>query len=62
MKFEKTYFYEFNAKFKEIFDDVEVAAKSEKPSNLKSMEVTSVRFLKASIKQAKEKGKDGQKP
>ena len=23
MKFEKTYFYEFNAKFKEIFDDVE---------------------------------------
>jgi hypothetical protein len=62
MKFEKTYFYEFNAQFKEIFDDVEVAAKSEKPSNLKSMEVTSVRFLKASIKQAKEKGKDGQKP
>jgi hypothetical protein len=62
MKFEKTYFYEFNAKFKEIFDDVEVAAKSEKPSNLKSMEVTSVRFLKSSIKQAKEKGKDGQKP
>lgn len=62
MKFEKTYFYEFNAKFKEIFDDVEVAAKSEKPSNLKSMEITSVRFLKASIKQAKEKGKDGQKP
>ena len=62
MKFEKTYFYEFNAKFKEIFDDVEVAAKSEKPSNLKSMEVTSVRFLKYSIKQAKEKGKDGQKP
>ena len=62
MKFEKTYFYEFNAKFKEIFDDVEVAAKSEKPSNLKSMEVTSVRFLKASIKQAKEKRKDGQKP
>lgn len=62
MKFEKTYFYEFNAQFKEIFDDAEVAAKSEKPSNLKSMEVTSVRFLKASIKQAKEKGKDGQKP
>lgn len=62
MKFEKTYFYEFNAKFKEIFDDVESAAKSEKPSNLKSMEVTSVRFLKSSIKQAKEKGKDGQKP
>jgi hypothetical protein len=62
MKFEKTYFYEFNAQFKEIFDDVEVAAKSEKPSNLKSMEVTSVRFLKSSIKQAKEKGKDGQKP
>ena len=62
MKFEKTYFYEFNAKFKDIFDDVEVAAKSEKPSNLKSMEVTSVRFLKSSIKQAKEKGKDGQKP
>ena len=56
MKFEKTYFYEFNAQFKEIFDDVEVAAKSEKPSNLKSMEVTSVRFLKSSIKQAKEKG------
>ena len=62
MKFEKTYFYEFNAQFKEIFDDVEVAAKSEKPSNLKSMEVTSLRFLKSSIKQAKEKGKDGQKP
>ena len=62
MKFEKTYFYEFNAQFKEIFDDVEVAAKSEKPSNLKSIEVTSVRFLKSSIKQAKEKGKDGQKP
>ena len=62
MKFEKTYFYEFNAQFKEIFDDVEVAAKSEEPSNLKSMEVTSVRFLKSSIKQAKEKGKDGQKP
>ena len=62
MKFEKTYFYEFNAQFNEIFDDVEVAAKSEKPSNLKSMEVTSIRFLKSSIKQAKEKGKDGQKP
>ena len=62
MKFEKIYFYEFNAKFKEFFDDVEVAAKSEKPSNLKSMEVTNVRFLKASIKPVKEKGKDGQKP
>ena len=62
MKFEKTYFYEFNAQFKEIFDDVEVAAKSEKPSNLKSMEVTSVRFLKSRIKQAKDKGTDGQKP
>ena len=62
MKFEKTYFYEFNAKFKEIFDDVEVAAKSEKPSNLKSMEVTSVRFLKSSIKQVKEKEKDGKNP
>ena len=62
MKFEKTYFYEFNAKFKEIFDDVEVAAKSEKPRDLKSMEVTNVRFLKSSIKPVKEKGKDGQKP
>ena len=62
MKFEKTYFYEFNAKFKEIFDDVEVAAKSEKPRDLKSMEVTSVRFLKSIIKPVKEKGKDGQKP
>ena len=62
MKFEKIYFYEFNAKFKEIFDDVELAVKSEKPSNLKSMEVTNVRFLKASIKPVKEKGKDGQKP
>ena len=62
MKFEKTYFYEFNAKFKEIFDDVEVAAKSEKPSELKSMEVTSVRFLKSSIKQVKEKEKDGKNP
>lgn len=62
MKFEKIYFYEFNAKFKDIFDSAEDAAKSEKPSNLKSVEVTSVRFLKASIKQAKEKGKDGQKP
>lgn len=62
MKFEKIYFYEFNAKFKDIFDDVESAAKSEKPRDLKSMDVTSVRFLKSSIKPVKEKGKDGQKP
>ena len=62
MKFEKIYFYEFNAKFKQVFDDVEIAAKSEKPSDLKSMEVTNIRFLKASIKPVKEKGKDGQKP
>jgi hypothetical protein len=59
MKFEKTYFYEFNAKFKEIFDDVEVAAKSEKPKDLKSMEVTSVRFLKSNIKPVNKKEKNG---
>lgn len=59
MKFEKTYFYEFNAKFKEIFDSAEKAALSEKPSDLKSMEVTNVRFLKASVKQVKQKEKDG---
>lgn len=62
MKFEKIYFYEFNANFKEIFDDVEIAAKSEKPRDLKSMEVTNVRFLKSSIKPVKEKGKDGKNP
>jgi len=59
MKFEKTYFYEFNAKFKEIFDNAEKAALSEKPSDLKSMEVTNIRFLKASVKQVKQKDKDG---
>ena len=59
MKFEKIYFYEFNAKFKEIFDDVELAAKSEKPRDLKSMEVTSVRFLKSSIKPVNKKEKNG---
>ena len=59
MKFEKTYFYEFNAKFKEIFDDVEIAAKSEKPKDLKSMEVTSVRFLKSNIKPVNKKEKNG---
>jgi len=59
MKFDKTYFYEFNAKFKEIFDDVEVAAKSEKPRDLKSMEVTNVRFLKSNIKPVNKKEKNG---
>ncbi|MEY4342475.1 MAG: hypothetical protein RL736_268 [Pseudomonadota bacterium] len=59
MKFEKTYFYEFNAKFKESFDDLETAAKSEKPSELKNVDITNIRFLRSSIKQVKEKEKNG---
>ena len=59
MKFEKIYFYEFNAKFKEIFDDVEVAAKSEKPGKIKDLEITNVKFISANIKQVKEKEKNG---
>jgi hypothetical protein len=41
---------------------VEVAAKSEKPSELKSMDITNIRFLRSSIKQVKEKEKDGKNP
>jgi len=59
MKFEKIYFYEFHATFREIFDDVETAAKSEKPSKIKDMEVTNVKFISSRVKQVKEKEKNG---
>jgi hypothetical protein len=59
MKFEKTYFYEFNAKFKEIFDDLETAAKSEKPGKIKDLDITNVKFISANVKQVKEKEKNG---
>ena len=59
MKFEKTYFYEFNATFREIFDDVETAAKSEKPSKIKDLDITNVKFISSRVKQVKEKEKNG---
>ncbi len=55
----KTSFYEIQTKFEEKFDDAEKAAKSDKPSELASIEILDIKFDKSRIKLNQRTDKDG---
>ena len=55
----KTSFYEIQTKFEEKFDDAEKAAKSDKPSELASIEILDIKFEKSRIKLNQRTDKDG---
>ena len=55
----KESFYEIQTKFEEKFDDAEKAAKSDKPSELASIEILDIKFDKSRIKLNQRTDKDG---
>jgi len=57
----KESYYEIQTKFEEKFDNAELAAKSDKPSELASIEVLDIKFDKSRIKLNQRTDKDGSK-
>tara|TARA_R100001460_G_scaffold107433_2_gene156190 strand:+ start:174 stop:368 length:195 start_codon:yes stop_codon:yes gene_type:complete len=57
----KESYYEIQTKFEEKFDNAEEAAKSDKPSELASIEVLDIKFDKSRIKLNQRTDKDGSK-
>ena len=55
----KESYYEIQTKFEEKFDNAELAAKSDKPSELASIEVLDIKFDKSRIKLNQRTDKDG---
>tara|TARA_B100001173_G_C15678143_1_gene416698 strand:- start:199 stop:390 length:192 start_codon:yes stop_codon:yes gene_type:complete len=55
----KESYYEIQTKFEEKFDDAEKAAKSDKPSELASIEILDIKFDKSRIKLNQRTDKDG---
>ena len=55
----KESYYEIQTKFEEKFDDAEKAAKSDKPSELASIEILDIKFEKSRIKPNQRTDKDG---
>ena len=57
----KESFYEASVRIDEEFDNAELAAKSDKPSELASIEVLDIKFDKSRIKLNQRTDKDGSK-
>ena len=57
----KESFYEIQTKFEEKFDNAELAAKSDKPSELSTLNVLDIKFEKSRIKLNQRTDKDGSK-
>lgn len=57
----KESFYEIQTKFEEKFDNAELAAKSDKPSELATLNVLDIKFEKSRIKLNQRTDKDGSK-
>ena len=57
----KESYYEIQTKFEEKFDNAEEAAKSDKPSELASIEILDIKFDKSRIKLNQRTDKDGSK-
>lgn len=65
-KVKKDFYFDVSAKITEFFSDVESAAKKDLPSKGAKVEITNIKFNKASIKLNKEadnvRSKEDQKP
>ncbi len=57
----KESFYEIQTKFEEKFDNAELAAQSDKPSELATLNVLDIKFEKSRIKLNQRTDKDGSK-
>ena len=57
----KESFYEIQTKFEEKFDNAELAAKSDKQSELATLNVLDIKFEKSRIKLNQRTDKDGSK-
>ena len=55
----KESFYEIQTKFEEKFDNAELAAQSDKPSELATLNVLDIKFEKSRIKLNQRTDKDG---
>ena len=55
----KESFYEIQTKFEEKFDNAELAAQSDKPSELAKLNVLDIKFEKSRIKLNQRTDKDG---
>ena len=55
----KESFYEIQTKFEEKFDNAELAAQSDKPSELATLNVLDIKFEKSRIKPNQRTDKDG---
>ncbi len=55
----KESFYEIQTKFEEKFDNAELAAESDKPSELATLNVLDIKFEKSRIKLKQRTDKDG---
>jgi hypothetical protein len=55
----KESFYEIQTKFEEKFDNAELAAQSDKPSELAKLNVLDIKFEKSRIKPNQRTDKDG---
>jgi len=55
----KESFYEIQTKFEEKFDNAELAAESDKPSELATLNVLDIKFEKSRIKLNQRTDKDG---
>jgi len=57
----KESYYEIQTKFEEKFDNAELAAQSDKPSELATLNVLDIKFEKSRIKLNQRTDKDGRK-
>ena len=57
----KESYYEIQTKFEEKFDNAELAAQSDKPSELATLNVLDIKFEKSRIKLNQRTDKDGSK-
>jgi len=57
----KESFYEIQTKFEEKFDNAELAAESDKPSELATLNVLDIKFEKSRIKLKQRTDKDAEK-